>query len=260
MKIGFVQFNPSFGKKQENCKAVESLLRSVQADVLVLPELFNTGYAFLDKEELTKLAEPAQGETSEFIHMLAKKKECALAYGFAESTDDFCYNSMSFIAPSGMISTYRKSHLFFEEKHLFKPGDTGFQVFEYAGVKFGLLICWDWIYPEAMRTMALKGAQIILHSANLVTPYCPDAMKTRAIENRVFIVTADRAGDEIRGGKNFHFIGKSQVVAPNGDILVRVDEEVCAKAIEIAPEAALNKKMNIHNDLFLDRRENLYYK
>ena len=122
-----------------------------------------------------------------------------------------------------------------------------------------MLICWDWIYPEAMRTLALKGAQVILHSANLVTPYCPDAMKTRAIENRVFVVTADRAGDEIRSDKNFHFIGKSQVVAPNGDILVRVNEETCTRHVEIEPEDSLNKRMNIHNDLFLDRRADIYY-
>ncbi|KPL14336.1 hypothetical protein AMJ74_03575 [candidate division WOR_3 bacterium SM1_77] len=259
MKIGFLQFNPSFGNKQENYKTVEHLLQSVEANVLVIPELFNTGYAFLNKEELAGLAEPVDGETSEFMHSLAKKKECALAYGFAEKAGDVYYNSMAFVTPSGIIATYRKSHLFFEEKFLFRPGDTGFQVNQHEGVKFGLLICWDWIYPEAMRNLALKGAQIILHAANLVTPYCPDAMVTRAIENRVYIVTADRAGDERRGDKNFHFIGMSQVVAPNGDILVRMGEETGAKAVEIDPEFALNKKMNIHNDLFLDRRDDLYF-
>lgn len=260
MKIGFLQFNPSFGNKEENYKTVEHLLQNVEADVLVIPELFNTGYAFLDKEELAGLTEPVEGETSAFMHDLAKKKGCAFAYGFPEKADDVYYNSMSFIAPSGIISTYRKSHLFFEEKFIFHPGDTGFQVFKYEGVKFGLLICWDWIYPEAMRTLALKGAQIILHAANLVTPYCPDAMVTRATENRVFIVTADRAGDEVRGDKNFHFIGNSQAVAPNGEILVRVGEETSARVIEVNPDEALDKKMNIHNDLFLDRRDKLYYR
>ena len=170
MRIGFLQFNPSFGNKQENYKTVEHLLQNVEADVLVIPELFNTGYAFLDKEELAGLAEPAKGETSEFIHGLTKEKGCAFAYGFAEKAGDVYYNSMAFVAHPGIIAIYRKSHLFFEEKFLFQPGDTGFQAFQYEGVKFGLLICWDWIYPEAMRTLALKGAQIILHAANLVTP------------------------------------------------------------------------------------------
>lgn len=260
MRIGFLQFNPSFGNKDENLATAERMLTDAAADVIVLPELFNTGYAFLNKHELAGLAEPVNGKTGDFIYGLAKRLECAIAYGFAEKENDAYYNSMSFVAPSGTIASYRKSHLFFEEKFLFQPGNTGFKVFEYAGVKFGMLICWDWIYPEAMRTLALKGAQIILHAANLVTPYCPDAMKTRAIENRVFIVTADRAGDEIRNGKNFHFIGKSQVVAPDGEILVRVGEEECLKATDINPHLALNKKMNIHNDLFLDRRDKIYYR
>ncbi|UCG30557.1 MAG: hypothetical protein JSV53_01380 [candidate division WOR-3 bacterium] len=259
MKVGFLQFNPTFGDKTKNYRAVEELLKNVVADIVVIPELFNTGYTFLNEKELIDLAEPAGGETYEFMHRLAQEKNCALAYGFAEKAEDIHHNSMSFVTTRGLVATYRKSHLFFEEKFLFQPGDTGFDVFEYGGVKFGMLICWDWIYPEAMRTLALRGAQVILHAANLVTPYCPDAMKTRAIENRVFIITADRAGDEIRGEKDFHFIGKSQVVAPNGGILVRAGEETCVKISEIDPSFALNKKMNEHNDLFADRRAELYF-
>ncbi len=259
MKVGFLQFNPLFGKKRENFRTVEAMLQNTNADIIVLPELFGTGYTFLNKDELDELAEPADGETNSVMHRLAQKTECAFAYGFAEKTVNCYYNSMSFVAPSGTTYTYRKSHLFFEEKFLFKPGDTGLKTFEYNAVKFGMLICWDWIYPEAMRTLALQGAQIILHTANLVTPYCPDAMVTRAIENRVFVVTADRVGDEMRGNKNFHFIGKSQVVTPNGEILIRAGEETCVKVVDIDPDLALNKKMNEHNDLFLDRRHELYF-
>ena len=258
MKVGFLQFNPLFGEKENNYRVVEDLLKDIDADLVVLPELFNTGYAFLDKQELIELAEPVDGVTSEFIHHLAREKNCALAYGFAEKVGESFFNSMSFVAPEGTIATYRKSHLFFEEKFLFTPGDTGFMVFAYHGVKLGMLICWDWIYPEAMRTLALQGAQIILHAANLVTPYCPDAMKTRAVENRIFIITADRTGDERRHNKNFHFIGMSQIVEPNGDILVRAGEESCVQVALIDPDQALDKKMNIHNDLFRDRRKELY--
>ncbi len=259
MKVGFAQFDPSFGNKKKNFDDVEALLEGTTADIVVLPELFNTGYTFLNKKELKELAEPADGETSRFMQKVAQDTSCAFAYGFAEIVDDSFYNSMSFVTPTGIIATYRKSHLFYEEKFLFKPGDTGFTIFEYSGVKFGMLICWDWIYPEAMRTLALKGAQVVLHAANLVTPYCPDAMKTRAVENRVFVVTADRVGDEARGDKHFHFIGKSQVVAPNGDILVRAGEETCVRIVDMEPDLALDKKMNIHNDLFGDRRADIYF-
>ncbi len=260
MKVGFLQFNPSFGNKEENLECVERMINGIHADLIVLPELFNTGYVFLNIDELASLAEPADGETAHFIQALSEKTGCAIAFGFAERAGDDYFNSMSFVVGSETIATYRKSHLFFEERFFFRPGDTGFHVFEHGGVKFGMLICWDWIYPEAMRTLALKGAQVILQAANLVTPYCPDAMKTRAVENRVFVITADRTGDEIRDCKKYHFIGMSQIVSPAGEILIRVGEEPCIRVIDIDPQHALNKKMNDHNDLFVDRRTELYFR
>lgn len=260
MKVGFLQFSPVFGNKDQNRKTVRDMLCNVRAGVVVLPELFTTGYAFLDKEELAGLAEPAQGETAGFMHELARETACAFAFGFAERAGDRFYNSMAFVTPGGLAAVYRKSHLFFEEKFLFAPGDTGFRTFEYQGVKFGLLVCWDWIYPEAMRTLALQGSQVMLHAANLVTPYCPDAMVTRAIENRVFIITADRCGDEDHGDKKFHFIGQSQVVAPNAEILIRAADETRVRIVEIDPALALDKKITVHNDLFRERRPDLYFK
>ena len=260
MKIGFLQFNPVFGDKDKNLATVEKLLSEVDADLIVLPELFNTGYTFLNKAELTDLSEPATGPSYDFMLKLARQYKCAFAYGFAEKDNDLLYDSMALVSPDGLIGVYRKIHLFFEEKKFFQPGDTGFHVFEYKNVKLGMLICFDWIYPEAMRTLAVKGAQIILHPANLVTPYCPDAMITRALENRVFIIMADRCGEEKRNGKMNKFIGQSEVVSPQGDILVRVGQEECVKIVDIDPALALDKKFNQYNDLIVDRREDLYFK
>lgn len=260
MRIGFLQFNPLFGEKQRNFNRVRELLTGIKADIIVLPELFNTGYTFLNKEELAALAETIEGETGDFMLSLAKEKKCSLAYGFAEEDNNLLYDSMALVSPDGLIGVYRKSHLFFEEKKFFQPGNTGFQVFEYKNVKLGMLICFDWIYPEAIRTLALKGAHIILHPANLVTPYCPDAMITRALENRLFIITADRCGEEKRDGKNNRFIGQSEVVSPKGEILIRVEQEECVEIVDIDPSLAFNKKFNQYNDLFADRREDLYFK
>jgi len=260
MKVGFLQFNPVFGDKDKNLATVEKLLGEVDADLIVLPELFNTGYTFLNKAELTDLSESANGETFDFMLALAKESDCAFAYGFAEKENDCLYDSVVLVSPDGLIGVYRKIHLFFEEKKFFQPGDTGFHVFEYKNVKLGMLICFDWIYPEAMRTLVVKGAQIILHPANLVTPYCPDAMITRAIENRVFIIMADRCGEEKRNGKMNKFIGQSEVVSPHGEILVRARQQECIKIVDIDPGLALNKKFNQYNDLIVDRREDLYFK
>lgn len=260
MKVGFLQYCPVFGQKAQNLRTVRQMLRDTEADVIVLPELFSTGYALLNEQELAGLAEPAQGETAAFMHELARATGGAYAYGFAERSAGQFYNSMALVTPQGLTAVYRKSHLFFEEKFLFAPGDTGFQTFEYRSVTYGLLICWDWIYPEAMRTLALQGGQVMLHAANLVTPYCPDAMVTRALENRVFVVTADRCGDEVRGDKNFHFIGQSQIVAPDGKVLTRLADETCVRVIDIDPCRALDKKITAHNDLLAERRPDLYFK
>ena len=260
MKIGFLQFNPVFGDKDKNLATVEKLLSEVDADLIVLAELFNTGYTFLNKAALPDLSDQTNGEPYDFMLALARESDCAFAYGFAEKDNDLLYDSMALVSPDGLIGVYRKIHLFFEEKKFFQPGDTGFHVFEYKNVKLGMLICFDWIYPEAMRTLAVKGAQIILHPANLVTPYCPDAMITRALENRVFIIMADRCGEEKRNGKMNKFIGQSEVVSPHGEILVRARQQKCIKIVDIDPALALDKKFNQYNDLIVDRREDLYFK
>lgn len=261
MKVGFLQFNPLFGKKEHNFDAVADLLALCSADLITLPELFNTGYSFSNREELMRYAEPASdGETAEFILAHARKMDCCFAYGFAEKDGTRLYNSMALMSPQGFIGVYRKAHLYFEEKNLFQPGDTGFEVFQYKNVKLGMLVCYDWIYPEAMRSLAIKGSQLILHAANLVMPYCPDAMITRALENRVFCITADRVGTEKRSDREYTFIGKSQIVSPSGKILVRINDEACVKTVDIDPSVALNKKVNELNDLIKDRRDDLYFK
>ncbi len=261
MKIGFLQFSPVFGEKEKNFERVIRLLDGITADLIVLPELFNTGYLFQSKEELRNLAESAKnGETNNFIADLCRKKSCAIAYGFAEKEGENLYNSAILMSPGGVIGLYRKTHLFFEELFIFTPGNLAYEVYEYQKTKIGMLICFDYIFPEAMRTLALKGAQIVLLPANLVLHFCPDAMVTRALENRIFTVLADRTGYEDRHTRKLNFIGKSQIVAPNGEILARVGDEECVKVIEIEPILALDKNVTPHNDIFRQRREDLYFR
>jgi predicted amidohydrolase len=164
------------------------------------------------------------------------------------------------VGPSGFIGCYRKTHLFFEETLFFLPGDTGFQVWDIGQAKIGVLICFDWFYPESARTLALKGADILCHPSNLVLPHCPDAMVTRCLENRVFSITANRIGSEERGGKDrLTFIGSSEIVSPSGRILHRAPrdrEEVTV--LEVDPAEARNKSLNPYNDLLQGRRPQLY--
>ena len=122
------------------------------------------------------------------------------------------------------------------------------------------MICFDWRFPETARTLALAGADLIAHPSNLVLPHCPQAMVTRCLENRVFAITADRTGVEERvHGHPLHFIGQSQVVDPDGNVLYRAsknDEEV--RVVEIDINKARDKSINSKNDLFEDRRHDLY--
>ena len=120
------------------------------------------------------------------------------------------------------------------------------------------MICFDWIYPESARSLALRGAQIIAHPSNLVLPHCPDAMITRCLENKVFAATADRVGTEDRGGNPLTFIGKSQVVSPAGSVLVRLGDEEGVAVVEVDPHEADAKSINEHNDLLRQRRPDQY--
>jgi predicted amidohydrolase len=111
-----------------------------------------------------------------------------------------------------------------------------------------------------MRTLALRGAELILHPSNLILPYCPHVMPYRCLENRVFAITANRIGVESRkNDQTLRFIGMSQIASPLGEILARAsDDQEELLTVEINPELARNKSINPYNDLFKDRRPEMY--
>ncbi len=261
MKIGYFQFDPEFGAIATNLKRVTDRLASVDCDLLVLPEFAFTGYQFIAQDEVMALAEPVpEGITTQTFVTLAREQGRHFVVGLAERVDDRCYNSAILVGPGGFLGLYRKTHLFFEETLFFTPGDTGFQVWDIGWARVGLMVCFDWFYPEAARTLALKGADILCHPSNLVLPHCPDAMVTRCLENRVFGVTANRIGHESRGGKPvLKFIGKSEVVSPKGEILRRAstDEEEVG-IVEVDVNDARQKSINPYNDLLRDRQPQHY--
>lgn len=261
MRIGFVQFSPTFGEKEKNFARVERLLGNTRHALIVLPELFSTGYAFVSRSEVKRLAEPASSITSDFLHNLCKMNKLAIVGGILERAGNRFYNSAVYVTEKGLEGVYRKAHLFMHEKRWFEKGNSPLRSFKFAGTKIGILICFDWIYPEAMRTLALNGALIVCHCANLVLPFCQGAMITRSIENRVYIVTANRTGRERRGRYRFSFTGQSQIVAPGGRLMTRAPARAEAvRVVDIDPGFARNKKVNPLNDLFKDRRTDIYFK
>ncbi len=262
MRAGFLQFSPLFGDVKQNVDKAVSIISSQHADLIVLPELFSTGYQFIAKEEVVDLSEPVpSGPTTQRLIALSKEKNCYIVAGIAERDGDAVFNSAILTGPEGFLGVYRKMHLFYEETLWFSSGDTGLRVWKTPIGNIGIMICFDWFFPEAARTLALKGADIIAHPANLVLPYCPDAMVTRCIENRVFAVTANRTGSEKRGVKEeLKYIGLSEIVTPKGRIVTRAgsEEEKCM-VVEITVEEARNKNINRYNNIFDDRQKEFYY-
>ncbi len=258
MKIACVQMNCQFGEVKANLQKAADLIEPIQADLFVLPELFNTGYVFQSHEEINRLAEPADGNTAQFLKQLALEKQTRIVAGIAEKRNSNIYNACLLVGP-GLHSVYRKIHLFDTEKLWFTPGDQPFFVVDAGIAKLGMMICFDWIFPESMRTLALKGADIVCHPSNLVLPYCQQAMITRCLENNVFAITANRIGAERRDHAEAQFTGQSQITGPRGQVLASAGElEETVLVAEIDIEAARNKQLNSRNDLFNDRHPEFY--
>ncbi len=270
MRAGFVQFRPVRYDVAANVAQVRRLMAGVTADLLVLPEMANSGYLYGAPGELAPYTEPADG-SGPFLSSLidlARLSGALIVTGLSESTPDGLYNASVAVDGTGVVANYRKTHLFGGEQDLFLPGDTGFRVFDYtarsgARARIGMMVCFDWYFPESARTLALRGAQIIAHPSNLVLPHCQTAMVTRCLENRVFAITTNRWGTEDLGERSLTFTGASQVMTPNGERVAQAPlEGDCVSVVEIAPAEADNKRptagSQLRNHLLADRRPEFY--
>jgi len=260
MKIGFYQYRPAFGRIGANLNKVLKKLEGVEADIIVLPELAFTGYYFKDREETLRLAEdPRDSNTVHQLTELCSRNDFHLVTGFTERVGDKVYNSALLIGPDGIEHTYRKLHLFNEEKFWFDAGDIPLSVQTVRGARIGIMVCFDWVFPEVTRVLALQGAEIICQPANLVLAYCQQTMLTRSLENRVFSVTCNRFGADKRPQGELKFTGRSQIVATNGDRLESAASQREALVIaDIDPIQAHDKHITQHNDVLADRRPEFY--
>jgi predicted amidohydrolase len=260
LTVALVQTRPEFLDVFANYEAAFELIESVRADVYVFPELFLSGYTFSTLDEVERVALPQHNRYFDGFKQLSADRGIAICGGYPERSDTAVYNSSFFIADGELVANYRKVHLFYRENQFFSPGDEGFSVFEYRGARFGMMICFDWIYPEAARSLAMLGADVILHPSNLVLPYCQRAMYARAVENRVFIATVNRVGSESNTlGDDLTFTGGSQIVSPAGTYALTLGEtEQAVRTVEIDPQAAREKRLNEFNTVLRDVRPGLY--
>ena len=263
MKVAYVQMEPAFLDPEKNYSKAERLVKEAVekgAKLVVLPELFDTGYNFESRDEVGAVASQIpDGPTTEFLVELAKTLDVFIVAGTAEKDEmGRLYNSAVLVGPVGWgyMGKYRKIHLFYREKLFFEPGDLGFRVFNIGVAKVGMMVCFDWFFPESARTLALKGAEIIAHPSNLVMPYAPRAMPIRALENRVYTITANRIGEE----RGLRFIGKSTIASPTAEVLAMGSEDKEeVGVVEIDLELAREKRINEMNDILKDRRPEHYF-
>ncbi len=258
MKVGFVQFAPALGEVEECIRRMDPLIdRCKGADVVVLPELCNSGYNFTSPEAAYNSSETV-GESRfiRFLEMKCSQLGLHVVSGFCEREGKVLYNSAVLVGPKGYLGKYRKLHLFMNEKDYFQPGNAGLPVFDLGFCRIGMLVCFDWFFPEVWRIMALQGADVICHPSNLVLPgLAQRAVPVHALVNRVYVVTCNRIGSE----GELRFTGLSLIADPRGEVLAMASEqETEVRLEEIDVTRARDKAVTPRNHLIEDRRPGLY--
>jgi predicted amidohydrolase len=252
IKAGFIQFRPILGDLQANMDKLSGLLeQSARSDLIVIPELANSGYNFENRDQAYQFAE--ETNNSIFIDFLIEKArefDLHIVSGFNEREDDKLFNTSVLINQNGLIGKYRKIHLFMNEFDIFAKGPLGLPGFELGCCKRGMLVCFDWIFPEVWRILALKAADLICHPSNLVLPYAQQAVPVHGMINKYFIITANRYGTE----RGVTFSGKSFISDTFGKTLVMAKaNEDSVKVVEMDISKSRNKMITERNHALDDR-------
>ncbi len=243
-RVAFVQGRPAFGKRDENLEHGLALAATIRADLVVLPELWSSGYVFSSHGEVAALAEDAAtGPTARALTAAARREKRHYVAGFPERSRGRFYNSALLVGPAGVKAVYRKLHLFEREQEWFSPGNLPLAVVRAGSARVGMLICFDWR----------------AHPSNLVFPNAQEAMRVRALENRLYTVTANRTGTERRAGGTVPFTGRSQIVDPLGEVVARASKTAqVAMAVDCDLAVARDKRLTARTPLFTNRRPAFY--
>jgi len=272
LSIGIVQCALG-GTRDENVSRIEALIHEAAtrgAHIILTPELFEGPYfPQTEDERAFDQAAPLDGHsTVARMQALAADLEVVLPISFFERAGQGYYNSLVTIDADGTaLGVYRKSHIpdgpGYEEKFYFRPGDTGFRVWKTRYGSIGAGICWDQWFPEAARSMALQGAEVLLYPTAIGTePNAPDeetrepwqrVMVGHAVANAMPVAAANRVGTE--GGLTFY--GSSFVCDQRGEMTVELGQEEEGVAIAAFDREAL-RRYRANWGFFRDRRPDLY--
>ena len=257
MKLAMVQMKVIAGNIEENKVRGLELAKqaATQADIVVLPEIWTIGYSL---KNIEIAAETLDGALLGALADLARKNGVTIVAGSVPlKVDGRIYNSSVVIDKLGdRVTSYEKVHLFtmYGEERFFAPGNN-LNLFELGEFQAGLAICYDLRFPELFRSLALKGAQIVILPAEWPSAraaHWHTLVKSRAIENQVYICAVNCVGEH----KGNSFYGHSLLVAPDGEVISEgsEEEEIVYGDINLAKVIETRKSMGIFND----RRPDLY--
>lgn len=269
---------PLRGSEGENIAAVSDMIADSAkqgAQIILPPELFSGPYFCKTEEEYHfALARPVTEHPSVIaMQKLAKKLGVAIPTSFFERDGHHHYNSLAMIDPSGdIMGVYRKSHIpdgpGYEEKYYFRPGNTGFKIWDIFGARIGVGICWDQWYPECARAMALMGAEMLFYPTAIGAEPQDDTLDTRhmwrramvghAVSNCMPVIATNRVGAESdHGGEPQNFYGTSFITNEWGDIISELDDRETGimTATFNLDQCALHRASM---GFFRDRRPQLY--
>lgn len=258
LKIAIAQTNVDFADPEANFKRVEAFVSRAaneNADVVVFPEMWNTGYAL---DQLDQLADENGQKTQQLLQRLAKKNQINIVGGSVSTKrDGHFYNTSYIVDDHGqVISSYDKVHLFglMNEEKFITAGESE-NHFELAGIESVGVICYDIRFPEWLRTNARHGAKLLYVSAewpDVRIPQWKILLQARAIENQAFVVAVNRVGDD----PNNRFNGHSLVIDPLGKILLDAGEDETLKTVSLGFDQIDEVRGQI--PVFNDRRPDLY--
>lgn len=265
-KVAVAQMDCVPGNIAANLERVEAYVASgvwQGAKVVVLPECATTGY-FVEGD-IRDLAEPIPGPTTTRLEEIARRHHAHVVIGMVERDGGTYHNASVLISPTqGLLGRYRKVHLFSAERQVFTPGDEA-AIFDTEFGRVALTICYDLVFPEYIRTLALGGVKLILNSTDWITDdwqtkkgWSGDVVSalaaTRALENTIHVAMADRIGTE--GG--WTSLGHSCIAAPSGAFLARIEEGEGVVVAAISLDDAEWEKWRGIATYLPDRRVELY--
>jgi len=259
-RVAFVQGRPRFGATEANLEHGLALASGTDAELVILPELWSSGYVFSSHAEVAALAEDARrGATARALAAAARREGRHYIAGFPEVSRGRHYNSALLVGPRGVRAVYRKLHLFEREREWFTAGNLPLAVHRVGPARVGMMICFDWRFPEVARVLTLLGADVLAHPSNLVFPNAQEAMRVRALENRVYSVTANRTGVDRRPGGTVPFTGRSQAVDPGGRVLARAGKrDEVAMVVDCDLAASRDKRLTSRTPILSNRRPEFY--